>query len=465
MTSSVLPTILALTMAAATTTVAASVYGSPPPRRSMPYLRKDDLQNLIPNDGVVNPSVLENWMSVNEDTEFLPLLNQDPKAQQKRMMDKMMKEKNSKIKNSKTSHQQQKAGRKLEDAAYNDDAAAEDETTSGKWDGYDPYSVQPFVQGLGDYDEYQQAWRLLGFIVDCNTENDDDYAVSQHSNDYNTVSENACARYVLWGAYVDLDYEGAGIAEYQYYDASTGKWDKNACQYADEGDSRCAKMDCHLENTNFSLLGFFKHRSIDDWMEQLFKHEGMCVWSDEQYSFMKNARNAWPKACTDTGQYITHNGEDTSLYYDMKPLQKGKMGVALYTDDTCLEEYSASTSHIESIIGNIFANAGSHHSGDYNDDDAYENLSLKESLAKWDDAFNVWHTCHPCVAHDLENYAGDKYSCYDDDDAGGDDAYNRKKKRRRKLGGEQCPDGEKFECYDDAGYTNVNQVSILYVHA
>lgn len=58
-------------------------------------------------------------------------------------------------------------------------------------------------------------------------------------------------------------------------------------------------------------------------------------------------------------------------------------------------------------------------------------------------------------------YAGDKYSCYDDDDAGGDDAYNRKKKRRRKLGGEQCPDGEKFECYDDAGYTNVNQVSIL----
>ena len=186
MTSSVLPAILALTMAAATTTVAASVDGSPPPRRSMPYLRKDDLQNFIPKDGV-NPSVLENWMSVNEDTEFLPLLNQDPKAQQKRMMDKMMKEKNSKIKNSKTSHQQQKAGRKLEDAAYNDDAAAEDETTSGKWDGYDPYTVQPFVQGLGDYDEYQQAWRLLGFIVNCNTENDDDYAVSQHSNDYNTI--------------------------------------------------------------------------------------------------------------------------------------------------------------------------------------------------------------------------------------------------------------------------------------
>ena len=51
-------------------------------------------------------------------------------------------------------------------------------------------------------------------------------------------------------------------------------WDDNACYYAegghhsgdDGGDndngykSRCAKMDCHLENTEFKILGFFKHR-------------------------------------------------------------------------------------------------------------------------------------------------------------------------------------------------------------
>jgi hypothetical protein len=46
--------------------------------------------------------------------------------------------------------------------------------------------------------------------------------------------------------------------------------------------ARCAKMDCHLSDTHWSLLGFFKHKDYDDWMEQLFKHEGICVWTDEE---------------------------------------------------------------------------------------------------------------------------------------------------------------------------------------
>ena len=52
------------------------------------------------------------------------------------------------------------------------------------------------------------------------------------------------------------------------------------------------------------------------------------------------------------------------------------------------------------------------------------------------------------MAHDLENTGGDKYSCNDDD--GG-----------RRLGGEGCETGEAFSCYDDAGYTNVNQVRVV----
>ena len=40
-------------------------------------------------------------------------------------------------------------------------------------------------------------------------------------------------------------------------------------------------------------------------MEQLFKHEGMCVWTEEEYAFMKNARKAWPKGCANT--YTTGN--------------------------------------------------------------------------------------------------------------------------------------------------------------
>jgi hypothetical protein len=71
--------------------------------------------------------------------------------------------------------------------------------------------------------------------------------------------------------YVDLEYEGGGIGEYSYWDMDRKSWDRTTCDYT--GSSRCAKMDCHLDNTHWSLLGFFKHRNYDDWMEQLFKHE------------------------------------------------------------------------------------------------------------------------------------------------------------------------------------------------
>ena len=88
--------------------------------------------------------------------------------------------------------------------------------------------------------------------------------------------------------YVDLEYEGGGIGEYQYWDRSTESWDDTACNYAEGGSSRCAKMDCHLETTHFSVLGFFKHKNYDDWMEQLFvsiKGE-RATFSFKLYSFV-----------------------------------------------------------------------------------------------------------------------------------------------------------------------------------
>ena len=60
------------------------------------------------------------------------------------------------------------------------------------------YDNQPFAYGEGDYDEYQQAWRLLGFIVDCNPMVDDDVYDQGGSGD--DVTGDGCARYVLWAA-------------------------------------------------------------------------------------------------------------------------------------------------------------------------------------------------------------------------------------------------------------------------
>ena len=184
-------------------------------------------------------------------------------------------------------------------------------------------------------------------------------------------------------------------------------------------------------------------------MEQLFKHEGMCVWTEEEYAFMKGARKAWPRGCSDAGAYAS-GGE--SLYYDIRPLRNGRIAVGLYTDPECVTEYPADSSYIEAIVGNIFVdNRSSGGSNDENYD--FSGDSYAEAMDRWDSAFDVWHTCHPCVAHDLENTGGDKY-------LDGDDDYNNRDRRRgrRGLGGEYNAQGDVFECYDDAGYTNVNQV-------
>ena len=88
--------------------------------------------------------------------------------------------------------------------------------------------------------------------------------------------------------YIDLEYSGGGIGEYQYWDRKNKRWDNSACK--EHGSGRCVKMDCHEPDTHFDLLGYFKEPSYATWMEQLFKHEGMCVWTDEEYNFMQEGK-------------------------------------------------------------------------------------------------------------------------------------------------------------------------------
>ena len=198
---------------------------------------------------------------------------------------------------------------------------------------------------------------------------------------------------------------------------------------------------------------------------------------------MKNAREQWPQGCTATG---TTSTSGNALYYDLKPGYNGEITVAMYMDEECITEYYMSTSKIESIIGNIFVNGeGSAHSGDNGGGEDYDfsSESLSQSLSRWNSAFDIWNICHSCVAHDLDNTDGSTYvgTCYDDgyyynsygnndDKASYYNAYNNYYNNGgddcgggggRKLGGDYCPRGYPFECYDDAGYTSVNQVSFL----
>ena len=64
------------------------------------------------------------------------------------------------------------------------------------------YRVTPFAEGISEYDEYQQAWRFLGYMVDCNARNSDDD--NNHdgggSNSFDGGTGEGCKRYLLWAA-------------------------------------------------------------------------------------------------------------------------------------------------------------------------------------------------------------------------------------------------------------------------
>lgn len=70
------------------------------------------------------------------------------------------------------------------------------------------YRVQPFAEGISEYDEYQQAWRFLGFMVDCNASTDDDnnHEGGGGSGSWDGGTGEGCQRYLLWAAVSTIDY-------------------------------------------------------------------------------------------------------------------------------------------------------------------------------------------------------------------------------------------------------------------
>lgn len=134
----------------------------------MPYLRQADLSKYLSESTPTNTANNDGqWVSVSEDVEFMPNTNLPPLPRTPKI-------------------------RKLET-----EEGEEEGSTTGAWEEHDPYSVQPFVEGMSEYDEYQQAWRLLGFMIDCNSADDDGSGSGSGSED---TTEDGCARYVLWAA-------------------------------------------------------------------------------------------------------------------------------------------------------------------------------------------------------------------------------------------------------------------------
>ena len=290
----------------------------------------------------------------------------------------------------------------------------------------------------------RQRQRGLGGDSDSGDGDDDD-------------DDNDCSRKVLWAAYHDPGYRGNSIGEYQFYDhVGGGTWDTSTCQ-----SSRCAKMDCHASRSNFELIGVFKEADgLTDWAEQLFKHEGYCIWdgdkdnveeyegsgsgdgdgddgysssSSSDYEFMSNRQEYMSQGCY--GMYLTDDDGNT-IYRGVRPLPGGNITDALYTDEYCTQ---ISAMRFGDYIVKWYTNF-------YYDEDQGKEIAEQWSqhTLRWNELMMDYHVCQPCRTYN-------KVPTYEDERR----RLTRNLDQNDDGGGDEEQWG--YSCYDDAGYRNCNQ--------
>jgi hypothetical protein len=294
-------------------------------------------------------------------------------------------------------------------------------------DNGDHQSSYLFSADGGSYDPYAVAWRYLGMYIDCDVNG----AATGDSNG------DQCSRKLLWAAYYDPEYMYAEIGEYQFYDWRNNKWDTSTCKT-----SRCAKMDCHAENTHFELVGIFKETDgLVDWAEQLIKHEGYCVWKDvaaetgsmygggdenDVYEYMHSYQEKWAYGCQITN---VEDKKGNVLYQDITPLPNGNITSGLYLDSDCSQK--SSMTYEDYIL--------KYYKDNYNSEAQGKEVASqwKEDVALWNEMMQDFKICQPCRAYSKFSQYGQNQRSLNDGE--GDD----------ELWG--------FNCYDDADYQNVNQ--------
>lgn len=230
------------------------------------------------------------------------------------------------------------------------------------------------------------------------------------------------------------------------YDWETNSWNATTCRT-----DRCARMDCHERGTNFQLLGvFIETDGLEDWMDQLFQHQGSCYWNnndvgddgqDQQaarddddvaaaleqpnYQFMQSQRESWSVDCQEVDY------ESGVKYYGVKPLGNGDVTFSLYDDADCRIEYTDVS--LEDYTKNKYLSRG------YYQGDATKAAEATLSfIQRWNELMGAYKVCQPCRAFSKTA------SGYE----------------RRKLGSGDEGEEEQwgFNCYDSAGSLNVDQV-------
>ena len=272
------------------------------------------------------------------------------------------------------------------------------------------------------------------------------------SQDQNAQRQRKCGRKLLWAAYHDPHYQGGQISEYSQYDFETGRY--HGCSSSlSSSHHRCVRRDCHEPNTHFRLVGVYKESDgLMEWAEQLFEHHGSCLWhSDQDHVNLEVMQDSletiWPSHCRRL--YYSSDSDDSLLYMDIKPQPEGNITVGVYRDEQCVvpSEYS-----FEDYIVMYYDKYGSYETG------VQIAATWKSTINTWNEYMREYKICQPCRSYSLNDYTNnnnENRALEEENDNNGNDDGNG----NYYYYGDMSEEQSGYNCYDDAGTTNANQVS------
>jgi len=149
---------------------------------------KEEIRGFLDKDNL--PDTGREWISLSEGLEFQPaadlILNGN-------------KDRSSGVKSGGDVLDDKQRSQLLRDAAVHRWLVG----NSGSYSGYE----NQFADGSGTYyNDYAQAWRLLGFYIDCNSPHNNFNECNENGegggggNDNKDNNEVACQRYLMWAA-------------------------------------------------------------------------------------------------------------------------------------------------------------------------------------------------------------------------------------------------------------------------
>lgn len=191
-----------------------------------------------------------------------------------------------------------------------------------------PYQSSFMADDTEYYDEWAQAYRLLGAFVDCGHDKDGD---SGDGGGGYYGNEGKCSRWSMWAAYVNPNYSGGGRAE--YFSSSTNYYNNYGDDAAtDDASSTVGSLDCHSSNTQWKLIGVYR-QELYQWYEQISKH----LWAIDDYEYVVALAGLAYMTDADCSG-VGYDSDSQYLYTTVKPTTYGNIEMGLYSDSQCLFE-------------------------------------------------------------------------------------------------------------------------------